>query len=667
MIISCLLVFLTSSLAIAAGGGLLGALPVVATGLCVLTLFPALPAAGRGRGLWVAGWAFLFLVGMTLVPLPAPVGHALRGRFFPVAAVETSGFLRARASGPAAPLVAAYVAAGDEALLSDPVDDRGLEALIPGTQGRRVTLDTDRVGTRPRLSLNKGGTVRFLLLAVASWVAFWLVASRSPRARLAYCRGMVICGTLLVAVSLVGQWWIPQGRTLLWVLDIPYGKSLGPFVNRNHFALFSAILLPVSLCLTGLSVVRRSAGAAGSSRDEQGDLGFALGAVGNTVLFAACTAVLLAGVIASLSRGGFLAAVAGTATVLLLFTRLKHAGLLVVVVVAASLAAGVALWPRQDLHERLGTLRDGPETLSARMRFQMWRDALAVWRDYPVCGAGFDSFRVVYPVYKSSASRKTALHCENEYIQLLADGGIIAAAMGLACGVCYVFLIVRRRDEDDGRERASVLRVAALGVLAVVAVHAMFDFGLRAPANAVLAAGLLGLAVPRDHRQQRPGNPSAESAADPGRMRWGRNHLLPLVAVALVAALGAGYWRLAWERDRPAYLTRSSTQELLACVNWTPSYWYVWFELGRRCFAAGSEAHRLNDGTVADAFYAQGLVCFRQAQQYNANDYALQLSMAEIEDQMGNRTEAREAAQRVVALRPYLAAQVAGYLDEPDL
>ncbi|OPZ28916.1 MAG: hypothetical protein BWZ02_01137 [Lentisphaerae bacterium ADurb.BinA184] len=250
------------------------------------------------------------------------------------------------------------------------------------------------------------------------------------------------------------------------------------------------------------------------------------------------------------------------------------------------------------------------------------------------------AFRVVYPLYKSSASRKGAIHAENEYVQTLAEGGVAAAALAVAAVSVYAACLLASRPRRTRRGRTGrdahdppwppestpatggEIRIAA-GVAAVIAVHAVVDFGLRIPLNLYVAALLLGLAL------------------DWRRPVW--------------------RGRSSGEMTRYKSLQEADLGTLVEAARSSPTYWIVWYETGRRCL----EAARLKDQPPERlvARQALGLDCLRRAADCNPSDYRLWRELAPIEQAAGNPDQAREAARRVLALRPYLSREMTPYLE----
>jgi tetratricopeptide (TPR) repeat protein len=122
--------------------------------------------------------------------------------------------------------------------------------------------------------------------------------------------------------------------------------------------------------------------------------------------------------------------------------------------------------------------------------------ALPLVADYPLVGSGAGTFRHVFPFYQTPSLSGWWKFAHNEYLNTLADGGILALG---AVAVAVVFLlkrIVSLRRSRDPTTRA--IGVAAFLALATELFHSFADFPLRAePANAVVLAMVLGVAYGR--------------------------------------------------------------------------------------------------------------------------------------------------------------------------
>lgn len=125
-------------------------------------------------------------------------------------------------------------------------------------------------------------------------------------------------------------------------------------------------------------------------------------------------------------------------------------------------------------------------------RIDYWSNTLAMFRDFPLFGTGLGTFQYAYFLYGKETGWVN--HAHNEYIENLADMGILAfiAFFALLAILAYSLLrmwIARRHPE---------VKPVVLGVLTALFAaffHSFFDFSLRIPANAFLFITLLALGL----------------------------------------------------------------------------------------------------------------------------------------------------------------------------
>ena len=93
-------------------------------------------------------------------------------------------------------------------------------------------------------------------------------------------------------------------------------------------------------------------------------------------------------------------------------------------------------------------LAEGSETLGFRLA--IWRDALSIFRDFPVTGTGLNTFGAATLVYQTANRHMHFQEAHNEYLQLLAEGGLLLAIPIVVAVAALVRGIVRRfRTTDD--------------------------------------------------------------------------------------------------------------------------------------------------------------------------------------------------------------------------
>lgn len=641
------------ALVFSGAGQLPGVLPFL-----VLVLLAALMVSRAGnspgrrfRWLFILTLSIPFLCLLTLIPLPDGVAGARRARHFQ----------RARTFCSALADVGVDTLAGDGWTLADAsLVRRAIQAVTGSGQlefeasGGSTEGDRNRVAeatwqprARPvpaRLTLNRAGTVRTLIMICGAWACFWYVGQSTTEQKRRLLLILLLGGTAVAVAGILGRLLFPQGKTSLWLLSVEHGRPMGPFVNRNHFALFCAMLIPVAVSF--------AAGGVGRSRGGRGLL-FGARCSFSRLLALSCTCILAAGVVVSLSRSGVLVLGSAGLVITALLLRQRWFSGFVAVALVVALVAGMRYLPMDEFHDRIETLRDPLETESAQTRLQVWGDSLRIWRDFPVAGCGTDAFRVVYPMYKSSTARKGAIHAENEYVQILADNGLLGALMAVCLGVAlFRGTLWGNGNDESGQRRA--LRDIALSVVIAVAVHAFFDFGVRMPLNCFMFATILGCALPLSEHGDASGNSKAKGMF-PG----------PRIAAALLFVILAPivnvHWLAAWNLDRFRVLAHCEVPTLTRSLAWAPTYWHTWNETGRRALTI-SRAMVQNGDERAGAMADLGIHSVWIAAFLNASDFRVWMAAAQVSHETGDLEAADAAARRVISLKPYRKKQVAEYL-----
>jgi O-antigen ligase len=272
-----------------------------------------------------------------------------------------------------------------------------------------------------------------------------------------------------------------NGR-LFWVYDPPMGGTFpfGPFNNRNYYAGYMiAGLGPVlGLTLAPVSRVLRAVAAAM----------FGFGAL--TVLV-------------SQSRGGILALGVATLSMLVAYVAsldgARGAGrrLLAVVVGIAllSVVTTVTLSATGQLEGvtlRLATFANLTDDPSVGGRIEIWRDTLQMIADRPVAGTGLNTFVWAHLPYRSSTTG-IPQHAHNEYLEMVAETGLIGGA------ICLAFLVLLWRTMIREYRRAQTgfeigLRLGAMASWLGIMIYALTDFPTVIPATNYVLAVLAGLA-----------------------------------------------------------------------------------------------------------------------------------------------------------------------------
>jgi O-antigen ligase len=264
----------------------------------------------------------------------------------------------------------------------------------------------------------------------------------------------------------------------------PGEASRGSYANRNHFAGLLEMSIPFAV-MYAVAVLRRRrhrhSAPAGPAVAASGLLGLA--------------AVMLVAVVWSLSRMGFLAALAGLLITGVLSTGSGMAGLRRWGAVAAAgvlIVLGLIYLPTDELIARYANIA-GTESLTSDDRPKIWAGTRQLIGDYPVIGCGFGAFEPTFGQYQRIAPLLTVNFAHNDYLQFLAELG----AAGFAAALALLLWITAGAFQggtraSDGERR--YLALACCGSLAALMLHSFVDFNIYVPANAMLAGWVGGVA-----------------------------------------------------------------------------------------------------------------------------------------------------------------------------
>jgi O-antigen ligase len=303
-----------------------------------------------------------------------------------------------------------------------------------------------------------------LLLLVADLIVLFL-ATQAFRT-LEDWRGFVWFGMgfgFLVSLFAILQHLTSNGK-LYWFRVIRYGGiPFGPYVNRNHFAGFAELILPLALVPLVLGRVRR----------ERWPI------VG---LFAVLP---IAALFFSASRGGLVSFgfELGVLALVMILQREMGKHLLpgvAVVVVALLLVAWLGVG---QILERLSSVQllEVSSGKRATMRSDTWR----IFLDHPFLGTGLGTLQIVFPRYETLYDGKIVNHTHNDYLEALAETGIVG---GLCCAWFLGVLLAEsaKRLRQLSNSFTGVLQLSGFVACNGFLVHSLVDFNLHIPANALL-------------------------------------------------------------------------------------------------------------------------------------------------------------------------------------
>jgi O-antigen ligase len=400
--------------------------------------------------------------------------------------------------------------------------------------------------------------------------------------------------TLATLLCFYGAWQYATADNTVWGFaraENYVRRASGSYACPNHFAGFLELLLPVALALVIAGRVK--------------PLGRIL--LGYAVL------AMAAGIFLTFSRGGWLAAGCGLAFVLLALARNRDyrwpalVGLLVLLVGGGALAVRT-----QFMQQRLRAAAD-LNTGERNTRINIWRAAVAMWKDHPWLGVGPAHFNERFKQYRTFWAHGEPERAHNDYLDALADWGVAGAGLAAIPWFLLAYGIVRtlrqvRRDSGDLEVRRSgryALVLGATGGFVALGVHSLTDFNLHIPANALVTVTLMGFVAGYSRY-------ATDDWWVSSRRPW--RFALTLLVAALLAGLG---WDLARRGRETLHLLQAlkAPEASDARIDALKAAWAIEPRNPWTAFHLG-EAHRLRSFTGAQGYQAaaeEALGWFRRA------------------------------------------------------
>lgn len=303
-----------------------------------------------------------------------------------------------------------------------------------------------------------------LLKLAAYFLVFFLSAqafrSRADLSLLAWCL-IVFC----FAVSLLAIiQHFTAGNTIYWLEPVKGGEPYGPYVNRNHFAGFVELTLPVGLALMTFRGLRRDV----------------------LPLMTLLTIVPIGALVLTGSRGGLIgfAFEIGILGWMVRERRVLRSGRVMAVAAVATVALFFVAWVGTSRAvQRLSDLKS-PEVSLGR-RISMARGAAHIFFDHPLKGCGLGTLVAVYPRYETDYDTRVVDHVHNDYMETLAETGLL----GGLCGATFLWLLWRAAKKNFAAEQGHFslgLHAGAIMAVGGLLLHSLVDFNLQIPANALL-------------------------------------------------------------------------------------------------------------------------------------------------------------------------------------
>jgi len=277
-------------------------------------------------------------------------------------------------------------------------------------------------------------------------------------------KGLAVFGFALALLGVIQKaFW--DGR-IYWfrTLSNPRSQPFASFVNKNHFACWINMVIPVSL---GIGLMAKTI---------QKKVRY--------LFFGVAMSVIM---FYSLSRGGVMSLFAGIFVFIfvMLNNRVPKKRLIPFFLFILALGIFLAYVGIMPLMQRFAQI-----DITTEERIVIWKATLGAFLDFPVFGSGLGTYSHIFKMYHPP-TWWVYDYAHNDYLQFLLEAGCAGAVIaGL-----FIFAVFHMVYKSEWTEREAFLKAAFFSSAATIACHSIFDFSLHVPSNAILFSLILGLAV----------------------------------------------------------------------------------------------------------------------------------------------------------------------------
>ena len=250
--------------------------------------------------------------------------------------------------------------------------------------------------------------------------------------------------------------------------DLPSVSST--FGNYNHLAgyLEMAIPLILGLFLAGFRGVR-------------------------LILMIYLTSLMLAAIILSLSRGGWIGCLLGLGfmAVALATNRYFEHRKLIAALTGGFLVVAVVVLASTPVVERIRTFDQRGETPNFRARVTVWGVTVEMIKDHPLLGTGPGTFATVFTKYQPPGFASRYFMAHNDYLHFTSEVGLPLVAI-----LAWMIIALYRRGFTKLKDPSRLVRGTTLGAMSgitAILFHSIVDFNLHIPSNALLFTVLLAI------------------------------------------------------------------------------------------------------------------------------------------------------------------------------
>ena len=277
--------------------------------------------------------------------------------------------------------------------------------------------------------------------------------------------------------KLYGFWELAQG-----------GAPFGPFVNRNHFAGWMLMALPLTVGLFASVLSRSRSGP--RWRDRL--LWLASTDANKAILVGFAVLTMALALVVTLSRSGITAMIGAMLCASVMMAR-RQPGSRSRFIIPLYLTAVTLVVVSLVGIDRIAARFVVPGSIDVEGRRAIWSDTFRMVDDFWLTGTGLNTFGSAALFYQATLKGSHMREAHNDYLQLAAEGGLLAG-LPIVLAIAVLAYGIRQRIRSDVGSVWWIRAGAVTGLLAVAA-QSFVEFSLQMPGNAALFAVLCGLAL----------------------------------------------------------------------------------------------------------------------------------------------------------------------------
>jgi len=351
------------------------------------------------------------------------------------------------------------------------------------------------------VSISPNKTWKNILLILAYFSFFLVVVNTFEKREMRFLLFGVFAITLFEAFYGLTQY-LTESPNIAWYTGGSTSTANGTYINRNHFAGFLGMTIPLFI---GYALSLGDWEKKGFFRSLISSDQFA-----KEMLLFFLAGIMLVALVFSKSRAGIFSAFSSLLFFyVLLSVKFQNIGketggvklraFIAVLVVASAYALWIGLDPVIERFTRI----EG-DTID---RVVVWKDTVRATLDFPLLGMGLGTYGDVFPVYRKEALEPvTYTHAHSDYLQLALETGFLGFVT-IILGIWLFFTFSWERIKSFPLERGDPFRlfvsIGALSGIFSLLLHSFADFNLHIPANGLYFTFLFGvIAVLLGNRSQ---------------------------------------------------------------------------------------------------------------------------------------------------------------------